>query len=704
MALVRVTIPDLVGGVSKQPDSLRFSNQCEEIDNCFLYLATGLEKRYGSTYVENITKPSGTLKIHWVERSPTQRYIFIFRQDSTDPLYIYKIDGTACSITYDAGTATALKTYLNTNPDNIRAVSFDDTTIVANTSITTAVENTTRTYTYNGTNVDNSANAHNKASWDGFNLPPTAVNEFWYARGDAAGWAAGWYKSISTSNQPWYERVVTPMSQSTYDPATMPIRITQTGDTTFTVSQIPWKGRLSGDGNTNPPATFVGKAVSDICLHRNRLWIAAGENIVGSQAGDYYNFWANSFTSVIDSDPIDLQLGSAQVSKVSHIVPYNKAIVVFTNGNQQFEIRAREALTPTTVAIIPSTAYSSPSKAKPIIVGSSLYWASNKGAFSQVYEYISDDAAVQSTATDVTSHVETYIIKDIAYISATSASDVLVMGDGISNAMYLCFMFWQGERKLQNSWCKFVPADDGSSGKVLSANIFGDTLYMVHDTDGCLRINKIIMRYVDSYPSYLPRIDSMRQETGTWTKGLQETEWLVDYNSQIDTIFLGSEWGAEEGVYLTPSSVTGDLAGGSIVKVSGKYDSYPVWIGCSFNANVELSRQFVRDREQVPIVGALQLKSANISHRNTGYFTFEVDPEISPAAIRVMTYTPKTVGSTFIASENALSDKDTDAFKVMGNSAGITMNIKSNHPSPMNITSIEFATNFVERKTTPADR
>jgi len=709
MPIVSTIISDLVGGVSRQPETQRFTNQMEEIDNCFTYMTTGLEKRNGSTYIKNITDPTGTLFIHWHERSSTQRYIFIFKQDGTTPLYIYKADGTVCTITYEAGKEGTLKTYLNTAPANIRAVSFDDTTAVLNTSVTANTDSATVSYLYpasGGTPVDNNNNAHNKVSWNDFDLPPTAINEYWYAKEDALGHPSGWYKSISIGAQPWYERVRTPMAHSIYNPTTMPIRIVQTGDTTFEVKEIEWKPRYSGDGLTNPPASFAGKQITDMCLHRNRLWLVAGENVVGSQTGDYFNFWQDSFSLVVDSDPIDVKLGSAQVSKINYIQPFNKALVLFTNGNQQYELRSRDTLTPTTVSVLASTAYSSPALARPVITGSQLYWASNKGAFSQIYEYMSDDAAAQSVAQDITAHIDTYLPTNLAYFSAAASADILVTGTGEDNNLYICFMYWQGVKKLQNAWSKLSPSDNATTGKILSARFFGDDLYLLQRTDGVLRINKIQMRTIDDYPSYLPRIDSKRQVTGTWTKGLQETSFVTDKCMDIDVVYLGSEWSTEnsEGIILTPKSVTDNEDGTCTVIVDGEWGDYAAWLGCNFTANVELSKQYLRNTDNIALLGVQRILKAMIAHRNTGYYTIEIDPGISPSEIRTMTYTPKVVGSSFIASQNYIEEDEVVTYKIMGSNETTTINIKSDHPSPMNITSIEFASNFVQRKTSPVDR
>lgn len=724
--LVRTVIPDLIGGVSKQPDVQRFLNQFEEVDNASLLFNRGFEKRNGTDFIKNLEDPNTDLKIHWIERSATQRYFMRFRADATTPLKIFKVsDGTEMTVNYigDAGTVTALKTYLNTAPANLRVVTFDDTTIIANTTITTATTTTTATYRYptasgsDADNVINNGNTHNRTDWTQFALPPTVLNEYWYARSDAPGNPQGHYKSISLTTQPWYERIRTPWTNSEYDPATMPIKIVQTNDTTFEVQRITWNARLSGDGLTNPPASFVGKKIADICIHRNRLWIAAGERVVGSQIGQYYNFWANTFHQIVDSDPIDLTLGSSQVSTIRHLIPFQKSLVVFTTANQQYEIKARDALTPTTVSIVPSTAYASPDKAKPIIVGSNLYWVTNKGSYSQMFEYSSDAVDQQSLANDMTAHCDTYIPPNMSYMSAAGSSDIIIIGDGISNEFYVNFAFYQGQKKLQNAWCKYTMGDMGTNdnNKIISANFFGDTIYILNRvTEGTgpsvqLRLTKLECRTLDEYPSYLPRIDAKQKVQGSWNKGTQSTLWSnIPRVLDANVIFFSADWEAEnenkEGYWIVPDEVTDNGDGTMTVRVEGKYNEQEVWIGVNYETNCQLSRQYVRDRNQMPLVGTLSIKNMSVCHRDTGYYEIHIDPKITPQATRIVQYVPKTIGSNFIAGKNDVSDNQIETFKIMSSANNVTLNIKSNQPPPLNINAIEFATNFVEKKTSPADR
>lgn len=708
--LQRIVIPDLTGGVSRQPDGQRFPTQVEEADNVFLHLSRGMEKRCGSVLVADLPNLAADIFVHWIERSSTDRFIMEFHDHPSTPLHIRQLNGANCTITYIGTVAeqNALKDYLHTPSSNIRAVTIDDTTIVVNKSVTVDLTPSTPvSYTFGGTAVDTSGNAHNKASWEEFDLPPTVSNEFWYAQNDSLGHPSGWYKSISITTQPWYQRVQTPMADSTIDKTTAPIIIVQTSSNSFEVRHIPWVPRFSGDSLTNPGPSFVGGTITDVCVHRNRLWFSSGENVVGSAVGDFYNFWLDSYAGVVDSDPIDVKLSSSQVTEILWMTSFQRSIVVFTQNGQQYEIRAQDALTPTTVSVVPSTTYASP-VIRPSVIGSQLYWAAPKGPNSQVYEYITDEGAAQSSATDTAAHVDGFIPSGILELKASPANDILVMRT--ATKFYVNFMFWQGINKIQSAWTSWSFQDDPDilTRIIIGMHVIDDNLYVLSQIDTgtfqTYRLERIPLRHSDALPSYTPRFDLFIEASGGVFNGTtKRTTFTVPFMvPDIDSVFLGSAWGNQEGVRYAPFSVTTDGTDTDIV-VTGKLDAHPVYIGVSFNMLVKMSKQYVRDQQNIPAVGALQLKQCSIYHRNTGYFTFTVDPRTSPASDRVYKYTGKSLGAIgFITNQNTLSDKDMQNFKIMASSGNVDLFVKSDSPAPVNVTGLEFVVDFVPGKRSAA--
>jgi hypothetical protein len=260
-------------------------------------------------------------------------------------------------------------------------------------------------------------------------------------------------------------------------------------------------------------------------------------------------------------------------------------------------------------------------------------------------------------------------------------------------------MFWQGDKKLQLAWSKWTfPV----THTILGCHVLDDYLYTVSRVDSGtdkIRLDRTPLRSSDVVPSYRPRFDSINTLAGVWDPITKTTSFDVLFVApEINSVYLGSAWGTSEGLRYTPLSVTPG-ANRTLVVVSGKLDAFDCTIGSSYEMSIKLSRQYVRDQQGIPAVGALQLKQCTIFHRNTGYFTFVIDTKTEPASERIYKYTGKQLGSIgFITTTNVLSDRDSQHFKIMSSASGVDLYIKSDSPAPCNITSLEFVADFVPGK------
>jgi len=110
MGLISKLIPSLVGGVSQQPAVLRLENQCELMENALPSIVHGLEKRPGSEFLTQVTSTAdGNVHGHLINRDTGERYIALFTGDSSNPIEIYTVDGTKCTVQYgDIGSDVLL--------------------------------------------------------------------------------------------------------------------------------------------------------------------------------------------------------------------------------------------------------------------------------------------------------------------------------------------------------------------------------------------------------------------------------------------------------------------------------------------------------------------------------------------------------------------------------------------------------------------
>ena len=76
MALVSRTIPNLVQGISQQPEVLRLSSQATVQENGFSSVVEGLKKRPPTNYLAKLgTATPNNAYIHTINRDTTERYL-----------------------------------------------------------------------------------------------------------------------------------------------------------------------------------------------------------------------------------------------------------------------------------------------------------------------------------------------------------------------------------------------------------------------------------------------------------------------------------------------------------------------------------------------------------------------------------------------------------------------------------------------------
>ena len=100
------------------------------------------------------------------------------------------------------------------------------------------------------------------------------------------------------------------------------------------MSQITWTDRVAGDTTTAPDPSFIGEKLNDIFFHKNRFGFLAGENIILSELGEFFNFYNTTATDLLATDVIDLASPSNQVSILNHGIAFNEELYLFSDFAQ----------------------------------------------------------------------------------------------------------------------------------------------------------------------------------------------------------------------------------------------------------------------------------------------------------------------------------------------------------------------------------
>jgi hypothetical protein len=135
MALINTSVPNLIQGVSQQPDATRFDGQCEEQENALSSVAEGLKKRPNTRHVARLLEEAidENSFVHFINRSDSEKYVLIH---DGSKLYAYNIiSGTEATINGTTGGLTiSLGDYLHasTPRGSITGLTIGDSTFLLN--------------------------------------------------------------------------------------------------------------------------------------------------------------------------------------------------------------------------------------------------------------------------------------------------------------------------------------------------------------------------------------------------------------------------------------------------------------------------------------------------------------------------------------------------------------------------------------------
>ncbi len=416
--------------------------------------------------------------------------------------------------------------------------------------------------------------------------------------------------------------------------STMAHALTRNADGSFTFKTVDWIERKTGDLDSSPMPSFVGKTLNDIFFHRNRLGFIADENVVFSRSGDFFNFFRSSATQVLDTDPIDVAVSHIKVSILQHALPFNETLLLFSEQTQ-FQLGAADLLTPQTISINQTTEFECSLKARPVGAGRNVYFTFNRGNFSGLREYFVDGDTNTNDASDVTSHVPAYVPRDIYKMAASSSEDTIAMiSETERNTIYVYKYFWNEQKKLQSAWYKWTfPETD----KILSVEFVESDLFLI-----VRRADGVFIESMSVNPGYK---DEGFEFGLHLDRKVTEARCTVTYNAVANVTTITPPYVLEAGLLASANPYeiiarNGDplkkpgqiipytLDGGSF-KVAGQLSKF--YVGRSFVMRYRFSTFVIKEEaigggEMTVGEGRIQLRKANLTYDNTGYFRVVVTP------------------------------------------------------------------------------
>ena len=263
------------------------------------------------------------------------------------------------------------------------------------------------------------------------------------------------------------------------DKSTFPHRLINDEPNSFVVKEAPLGSRQAGDDKANPMPSFVGQKINRLFVHRNRLGILSGDAIIFSEAGELFNFFRTTVSTLLDSAPIDVRVSSKNVVNISSAVGFQENLILFSEAGQ-FALKSGDLLTSKTVSINPVTNFEMLDGFEPIALGSYIYFPYGKGSFTGIREYTVNATTDTFDSSDIAEHVPAYIPSNVKKMVGSSSENLiaLVSGDEPSS-LYIYNYFWNNQQKVLSAWSKFTIA-----GEIRGMEFIDSDLFLVVASEG----------------------------------------------------------------------------------------------------------------------------------------------------------------------------------------------------------------------------
>ena len=444
-----------------------------------------------------------------------------------------------------------------------------------------------------------------------------------------------------------WKETVKPGIPCKLDPATLPHALIRQADGTFTFGPLKWDERSCGDETSAPFPSFVGRTLNGLFFYRNRLSFLSGENVVMSEVGEFFNFFLTTVTTLVDSDVVDVAASHTKSSILHHAVTFSGGLLLFSDQSQ-FVLEHDTVLSNATVSVKPVTEFEASMKAAPVSSGKTVFFATDKGEWGGVREYITlPDNSDQNDASDITAHVPRYVRGGISRLECSTNEDMLlVLSDQKRTSLWLYKYFWNGSEKIQSAWSRW-----DMCGEVLSAAILNTGIYL-------------IMQYGDGV--YLEKMDitpGYKDEGETFEycldrKLTEQDVTLGAYDAINKTTAITLPYDIPAG--YTPVVVTrtgGQDAPGNLlrrVRVTGPRtltvegpDAHgkKLFIGIPYTSSYTFSTFAIREGDNkgnAVTTGRLQLRRLTLNCSNTGFLHMHVTPKFRPTS--TYTFTGRELG------------------------------------------------------------
>ena len=483
--------------------------------------------------------------------------------------------------------------------------------------------------------------------------------------------------------------------------------------------KIPsWGERIAGDTETAPDPSFIGNPINDIFIYKNRLGFLADENVILSRVRSLFDFFPETVTAVLDSDPIDVVASNNRVSILKYAVPYQDELILFSS-QYQFRFNAAETvLTPATAQITVLTQFEIDTNVRPQLAGGGIIFCQANGDFSQFREFSVRGAgtALTADAQDLTGYVSAYVPSSVFKITVNDTSNALFAlshKTGFKDRIYVYKYFLRsgsgGVERAQSSWSHWTFA---GADEILQVLCIRETLFCLMRYGTKVFLEKIPVQdrspeppSGSPYPLLLDRRVSTTNETptamrvasGTYNANANTTTWTLPFAAAATTqAWSGFHTTFNGGVLLST------ITSGNTMTASGNWAGAPIFFGESYEFRYRFTKfklyKEIGGGKAAANVERTQVRHAKLRYHETAYFDIEVTAERRDTA--VYKFDGTVLASRISQIGSALPngyDPDDDRYKegvfsvpIMSRGERCNVEIKNDTPHPCKFSTCEW--------------
>ena len=404
--------------------------------------------------------------------------------------------------------------------------------------------------------------------------------------------------------------------------------------TKFYLQPIDYMPAVCGDEETNPQPSFINKPITNIAFFRNRIVFLAGDSVVLSQAGDYFNFWAKTGMTITPADCIDVAVSSTSPATLLDAIAVQRGLLLFSKEQQFMLTTDNDVLRPETAKVINVSTYSYNSLVKPFSMGTSVGFTNNTTSHSRFMEMANIQAGRPPDVLEQSKLVHSLLPAAIDSVAESKEQGlVLFATSDMSDMVYGYKWFNTGEKRVLSSWFKWK-----LHGNVIFHAIVDDVYYaIVRADDQSVQLEKIDIKNQPKISTrtgdYLIHLDNMTLvSTMSYSSSTKKTTITIPDNFTVTgnkRLAFYSTKGAMAGQTEYP-----EYTGGTTVTVSGDWSTSEVYAGYIYKMQVQFPTTFLK-AEQGEAVRA-ESRGSTIVHRvklnfgAIGYFQTRLERKCRP--------------------------------------------------------------------------